>query len=371
MYTIVSIVSKPHYLVIKLLLFKIIVIYLIRMNNLYYTLHTNKTKHVYQMLETQMFDRKTYIILNSEGKECITVNVKNKGKELYLSMIKFNPSCSILEESVRGNSTVSMVRAMLKFLTHKETFDVISFVDTSTFDCAIQSDKSNNNHINNTNSLINSNNNSFTFNVEDEEFAIPIPLAHHNISIYGKTWYERHFSAYISDADIQKSVIKAVSNLESIVESDAKFTRFHNTIKRVIQSTESKQFTTVLQKVIELLHASVKKYTWMELFVSIFSSSGYIQKTYGDNFPCTLYYTFDAAINELFEIPFECESLPMEISKSIIETYPDQITFEVTSSPVYTKSWDGGKLRRLPKHITMPKHYTMRSLKRRNSKKVQ
>lgn len=76
--------------------------------NTYYIIQYNDLH--FQVLLTFDFGKKTYIILNSEGKECVSVNVSSiNDSELYLSMVRFNESCSLNTKMDRGANTIHMV----------------------------------------------------------------------------------------------------------------------------------------------------------------------------------------------------------------------------------------------------------------------
>lgn len=307
--------------------------------NTYYIIQYNDIQ--FQVLITYDFGKKTYIILNSEGKTCVSAQVSSIHEtELYLSMI-------LNTQMDRGADTVSMVKALLRFLLQNETFTKISFVDTSTFNCELfDTSESNGN---------------------DMSITIPISLTHHNISIYGKTWYERHFNAYVSDASVRELMNASVSKLQSNICANETFIRIQKAIQHTIESTESTQFKTVLYYVLELLDEYLaSSEPWMNFFTNIFGASGNVANIYGSNFSCSLYYTFDAAVNELFSIPFECESLQMEITKETIMTFSELNNVYENKTPLHKKMWGGTyKLRKLSKHISMPNYYTNLSLKRK------
>jgi hypothetical protein len=314
------------------------------MSDIYYVLET--LWHKYQVLVTHDFGKKTYMILNLDGKECLSVNVKHANNELYISMLRFHESCSFDSPMTRGRDTIDMLKALLQFLAQKESFLFVSFIDISSFECALHE----------------SNEPTELFDVP---YTIVIPLAFHNITIYGKTWYERHFGAYVSNNVINERIHKSIERLNTIITKDDTFSRFHDALIHAIQTTESTTLHGVLQYVIELLQASIHMKSWTSFFESIFGSSGLIANKYGISMACSLYYTFDAAVNELFLLPFECESLPMEIKYSTIVSYPEiQFVQEITN-PIHRKSWSGTRRHKLPKYLTIPKYYTQLSLKRK------
>lgn len=89
--------------------------------NQYYKIK-NKN-HIFQILETNDFGKKSYIILNADGQECVSVNVKVEEHELYLSMVKYNRTYSISQNMGHGSDTILMVKSLLRFLINKEKFE--------------------------------------------------------------------------------------------------------------------------------------------------------------------------------------------------------------------------------------------------------
>lgn len=187
------------------------------------------------------------------------------------------------------------------------------------------------------------NNDLNNLNIPNEKYTIPINLSFHNLTIYGKTWYERHFNAIISDSEVSKQVQNSIKNLEVLVDNNTIFKRILKTIESSRNTTESIPLINLLNDVVELMHQSIQKNTWIHLFGDLFSSTGKISQKYGKSFACSLYYTLDAAINQLFNIPFECESLPMEISIKTVLTYPEIIELGINEYPTHKKSWGGAK----------------------------
>lgn len=155
--------------------------------------------------------------------------------------------------------------------------------------------------------------------------------------------------------------------MKSVITKDDTHNRLQKTIHHTIKSTESILFQTVLKYVSNLLDEAIAaSEIWMNFFVKIFSSSGNVATKFGSNFSCSLYYMLDAAVNELFSIPFECESLQMEITKDTIATYSELVSIHENTNPEHKKMWGGTyKLRKLSKHISMPNYYTNLSLKRK------
>lgn len=308
--------------------------------DLYYTIQVNSL--TFQVLETNDFGKKSYILLNADGKECVSVQVKIANNELYLSMVKYNKSCTMGSDMAHGTDTVAMVKGLLTFLLKKEEFAFVSFLDTSTIDCMLESDESNAD--------------------ANLSYSIPISLAFHNITIYGKTWYERYFGATIADSDIAEQIQASVHKMQNLVQADTQYARLQKTIQNTY--TESRQFQNVLNDASLLLKKGMHTQSWMSVFADMFGSSGIISAKYGKSIACSLYYTLDAAINQLFEIPFECESLPMIISRETIASYP-VIEWATNSTPTHKKSWGGKRTRRLPKYISLARYYGDRSLRRK------
>lgn len=288
-------------------------------------------KHTYQILCTHDYGKKIYVLLDSNGKQCMSVNVD----ERTISMIQYRQNCPIADVMEHGD-TIEMVQSFLRFLAEKETFTTISFVDTSTFECLLES------------------------NNDTDAFDILISLPFHNIIVYGNTWYQRHFGAYISDPAIRKLVEDAITRLQTPID-ETMTSRFQKAIKQTITQTESLRFRQALQYMLDSMHDT----TWMEYFSDMFGSHGSLSKKYGKTMACSLYYTYDTAIIELFDIPFECRSLPMEIRLDTIQRYPN-VRIQENTEPPHKKGWSGGKTRRakrLPKYISMAQYYTNRSRK--------
>lgn len=297
---------------------------------------------------------------------CVSINVKVENNELYLSMVKYKKTCSLNQLMEHGTDTILMVKLLLVFLTDKERFEKVSFIDTSTFECPLESP------LESTNNDTLLNNNFGNIIGTNEKYTIPINLLFHNLTIYGKTWYERHFNAIISDTKVAERVQTSIKNLKVLVDENSEiYERIFKTIQTTKETTESLTFTKVLNDVIKLMHQSIQVKTWMELFEDFFGPNGQISITHGKLFACSLYYMLDAGINELFGIPFECESLPMEISIETIHTYPEIKNLGINEHPSHKKSWGRAKKSktlRLPKYISLSKYYTNRSLRRKAKK---
>jgi hypothetical protein len=305
------------------------------MDDVYYVIETEN--HTFQVLITHDFGKKQYIILNSAGKECMSVNIELDSNTLYLSMLKFNEDCALNYPMVHGSATIEMMKSLLRFISQQETFTKVSFIDTSEFQCRLSQN-------------------------DEAPYDIPIPLAFHNITIYGKTWYERHFQATISDPELQERIQRSIERLHAIIKKDSVFLRFERNLLNIIHRTESKRFRTVLLNVVELLRIATDHSSWMTLFNDLFGSLGLIADKYGRTYSCSLYYMFDNAINELFLIPFECNSLPMEITLESILDYPEIKSVQQNANPKHRKSWGGERTRRKGR-ISIYKYYNKLSLK--------
>lgn len=307
------------------------------MNDIYYVIETDT--YSFQLLVTYDFGKKQYIIVNSAGKECISVIVKVERNELYLSMLRFNEECTLHYSMARGSATIEMMKSLLRFISQQEIFSKVSFIDTSEFECLLSQN-------------------------DEAPYAIPIPLAFHNITIYGKTWYERHFQATIADSEIHKRVEQSIEQLHTIIQKDSIYFRFERNLSTIVHRTESTRFRNVLVHVVELLSIAVQNVSWMNFFYDIFGPSGSIANKYGTSYSCSLYYTFDAAVNELFLIPFECNSMPMEITLESIMSYPDIKSAKENTHPTHLKSWGGEKkTRKQYRRISIMKYYNNRSFK--------
>lgn len=216
-------------------------------------------------VHTTLGCKKTYTILN-EGKECISVSVKhNNLSELHLSMLRFYDTMD----------TILLLKELFRFIATNETFTKIVFDDLTTY---------------------------------------------RDITMYGKTLYERHFNAILLDSTTRELINKSISNLQSIIDNNAIYNRLTKFIHHVIKLTETQEFRNVLNFLLEILDNALKSSScsWMNLFANVFSSTGEIATKYGSQYSCSLYDVLDVAINQLFEIPFECERLDVYITKETI-----------------------------------------------------
>ncbi len=84
---------------------------------IYYKIN-NKDK-IYQVLQTENFGNKSYILLNS------SVNIKVRNEELYMLMVKYDKFCSI---NTVMNHTVQIIQSFLRFLQDKEDFNSHIFI---------------------------------------------------------------------------------------------------------------------------------------------------------------------------------------------------------------------------------------------------
>lgn len=312
--------------------------------NIYHKIQNNT--HVFQIIETHDYGRLYYILLNADGVECVSVKVVHKDQELCLSNIKYNPTCATNAKLEKGEETVAMIKSFLRFMCMKESFEKITFVDASTFQCKLESlDK---------------------FTDDEEEYVIPIPIAFHNITIYGKTWYQRHFNATLSDDYVRNKLQKSLAKLNETVRNGPKLTRLKYVFQRHIQSQDQSRFQTVIQFALTKIDLHVGKTSWIQCFNDLFGTTGSVYAKYGKDFTCSLYYTMDSTINGLFDIPPECDSLEMEIQRETVESYPPIAYLGIDETPVHKKKQVGsGKLQRLPPHISLTRYYARRSLRNR------
>jgi hypothetical protein len=323
------------------------------MSNTYYLLHTDE--YIFQILQTDDFGKRAYVLLNDEGKACVSVNVKNASTELYLSRIKFYKTCAVNKCMERGESTLRMVKALLRFLAEKEDFEKITFIDTSSFDCLLVEDEDDSNIF-----------------MKSTPLTIQISLSFHNLTIYGETWYMRSFGATLSNNHVYELLQESIKKLRStIIEKDDFYIRFHENIMRTRAATEVTSFQNVLSFMLELLDAYVNLDTWMNYFFEIFSGHGLVAKKYGSQYACSLYYMFDNAVNTMFQIPFECDTLEMEISRTTILKYPELSRVEENKSPKHKKVGGGTKTRKFSRYVmSIPKYSTTLSFRRKYKEPV-
>jgi hypothetical protein len=305
--------------------------------------------HTFQIVETYDYGTQSYILLNADGKECILVKVLKLKKDhtLYLSSIKYNPHCATNATMERGEETVAMIKAFLRFMYMKESFDTIVFHDASTFLCRLES--------------LNKFNND-----EEDDYAIPIPIAFHNLTIYGKTWYQRHFAATLKDTYVWNKLQKALVKLNQTIVHGPILNRMKVVFEGLMQSPEQSRFQRVIQYALQRIDAHINKTSWMQYFNDLFGPSGSVYSIYGKEFACSLYYTLDSSINGLFNIPPECDSLEMELSRKTIESYPPIEYLGIDNEPKHVKLQIGsGVLKRIPPHIRLTRYYERRSLRNR------
>ena len=314
------------------------------MTAIYYKIKDNT--HTYQIIHSGYH----YAIQDDKGKDCISVKVKIINEELYLSHLRYDERCSLHSLLKRGAETVSMIKAFLRFLLNRVQFTKISLIDTSTFECKLESLE--------TNAL-----DDLEYQLEPVTYKMPIPLAYQNLALYGKTWYERHFGATIAEPYVQKMVNESIKNVSAIVKTGIEIERFKERIEITISNTQSSMYTEALQYVLKRIYTHIGKSTWMKCFQDLFGTSGSVYAKYGESITCSLYYELDSLINDMMKLPHACSDLRMNISRYTIQTYPPIEDLGINDNPVRLQKDGGGK-----KYIRFPSmslahYYTRRSLK--------
>ncbi len=306
-------------------------------------------KHTYQIVHSGT----AYSILNDKGDDCITLYARQVGEELYLSRIKYDEKCSLHSLLKRGSETVRMIKAFLSFILNRIQFSKITLIDESTFECKLESLDSNLS-------------NDMEYGLNDVNYKIPIPLAFQNITLYGKTWYERHLGATIADSYAQQQINESVKKLSSLVENGIAIERFNIKIENTMNRTSSTEYKQALQYALTQIYASIGKTSWMKCFQDLFGTSGSVYKNYGEAIACSLYYELDSVINDIMKLPHACNDLFMEISKETIQTYPSIEDLGINTNPTYVQKVGGSKFKRLHPSVPLAHYYTRRSLKRKS-----
>jgi len=322
--------------------------------NTYYKIKSNHLQ--FQILQTQILSNKTsYLLLSAEGKECVSLKVLNKNHELGSMSIRFNRKCAMNRYLIEnGSQTIQMVKAFLTFIISKESFQKISFVDTSHFNCNIP-----NNDLELLEEKPNSENELFNNfgalgGVLDHEIGVPqtypVPLMCHNITIHGKTWYERHFGATFTHIHDRELVDNVVKKLHTIITKDSPiYETLHKLIHRKMDSTYV-MYYPIFATMLELMESGVDDKSWMNLFNSWFGSNGHMGLKYKPHVPCALYYIFHTHLHSLFELPYYCGdswsndhnmTLEMELSYSTILEYPAIENLGENYAPVHKRMWGG------------------------------
>jgi hypothetical protein len=206
------------------------------------------------------------------------------------------------------------------------------------------------------------------YQLEPVTYKMPIPLAYHNLVLYGKTWYERHFGATIAEPYLQQMINESIKNVSAIVKNGIEIERFKVRIEMAISNTQSSLYTEALQYVLKRIYAHIGKSTWMKCFQDLFGTSGSVYAKYGESITCSLYYELDSLINDMMKLPHACSDLRMNISRSTIQTYPPIEDLGINDNPIRLQKDGGGKKYILFPSMSLAHYYTRRSLKRQNKK---
>jgi len=271
----------------------------------YYKLKYNDLE--FQIVAGIQYGKKHYILLDISGNECVSVNI-NKNSKLYLSKLKYRPTCAVRQHMERGESTIIMLKGLLHFvMQHEPTHSTVYFDDVSVFDCILPG----------------------------EGYTITISLALHNFIVYGKTWYQRHFQAEVNDPILKKQMAKSVVKLNSTITNNKLYTTIRSGILNDIRSIEDyKPYETLGEIVEECFQSALSIPTsWMQLYTNLFGSNGLVSMRLGKNYGCALLYTFVRLV-PLFKLP-EFIGMPMKISREAIEAYDSHIEIVEDLSPLH------------------------------------
>lgn len=260
----------------------------------------------FQVVTGILWGKQHYVILDSSGNECMSVYI-DEDNTLLLSYLKYRPTCSITHDMSSGESTIHMIKGLLKFVMEKEPkYNSIHFEDISTFDCILPGK-------NNT---------------------IQISLPFFNFVVYGKTWYERHFQAEITYELLKTDMLTSLSKLNATIENTTLYTKLlSETLKRINRSkfTSYKTLGTIVNECFESALAAKSK--WIDLFHTLFTKNGSVSKALGANYSCALFYSIDDLFYE-FNVP-NFRRIPMKLTREIISSYPGTLDIKEDKEPIH------------------------------------
>ena len=270
----------------------------------YYKLKYNGLE--FQIVKGIILGKKQYILRDISGNECVSINLNEENK-LYLSTLQYRPSCTIDRPMKKGESTILMLKGLLKFvIEHESTQDSIYFDDISEFDCVLPGDG----------------------------YTINISLPYNNFILYGETWYQRHFNAETTREKLKKQMETSLVNLNTIVKNNELYKDILDEILEVIKNQGYPEYEKLNKGIHECFKTALEKSTtWMSLFYELFSSDGTLSKRMGktNNYSCTLFNS-TRDIYYTFKIP-TFAYVPMKISRDIIESYTGSIEYTEEESP--------------------------------------
>lgn len=271
---------------------------------IYYKLKYNALE--FQVVTGILWGKQHYVILDASGNECISVYI-DEDDTLLLSYLKYRPTCSISHDMSNGESTIHMIKGLLKFVMEKEAkYDSIHFEDISTFDCILPGKRN----------------------------TIQISLPFFNFVVYGKTWYERHFQAEITYELLKTDMLNSLTKLNATIENSRLYTKIlSETLKRINRSKYSsyKRLGVIVNECFESALAS--KYKWIDLFHSLFTKNGIVSRTLGANYSCALFYSIDDLFYE-FNVP-NFKRIPMKLTREIINSYPGTLDINEDKEPIH------------------------------------
>jgi hypothetical protein len=264
----------------------------------------------FQIVSGIILGKKQYILRDISGNECVNIIINEENK-LYLSTLQYRPSCTVDRAMKKGESTMFMLKGILKFvLEHEPLYNEIYFVDESTFDCPLVGDG----------------------------YTITISLPYNNFILYGKTWYERHFEAEITRQKLKEQMETSLLSLNSIVKKDEGYDDILSQILEIIKRNHYPKYEELKREINNCFeHALTGATTWMALFYELFSSEGTLSRRMGkgNNYSCTLFNS-TRDIYYIFSIP-TFAYVPMKLRRTTIELYPGAIEYieEVALDDIY------------------------------------
>lgn len=271
----------------------------------YYNLKYNDLR--FQVVSGIILGKKQYILRDISGNECVSIGINEENK-LYLSSLQYRPFCSIDRPMKKGESTITMLKGLLKFAIENEpSQDSIYFHDISEFECALPG----------------------------EGYTINISLPYNNFILYGKTWYERNFDAVFINQRLKNRMEISLEKLNKIVKKDELYDDILDQILEVIKDQnypEYEKLNRVIHHCFEM--ALIQSSRWMSLFYELFSSDGTLSKQMGrnNNYSCTLFNS-TRDIYYTFNIP-TFTYVPMKLSRATIERYHGDIEYTEEISPI-------------------------------------
>jgi hypothetical protein len=260
----------------------------------------------FQIVTGIILGKKQYILRDTSGNECVNVSVDDENK-LYLSTLQYRPACTVDHPMKKGESTIIMLKGLLKFvIEHEPQHESVLLYDISEFDCALVG----------------------------QEYTITISLPRNNFILYGKTWYQRHFQAEITDKVLREQMDKSLIKLNELVKNNDLYNDILSKIQTILKRNKypkSKELHLVINTCFE--NALVLPTTWMKLFYDIFSSDGFLSLNMGksNNYSCTLFYHVGMLFN-IFDIPTFID-IPMKLSSDTIKSYDGNVEYEEDKSP--------------------------------------